>query len=295
MKGYPDRAICDFLEYGWPLGYCGAQLPATQPRNHASALNFAPQVSAYLQTEKTCGAMLGPFKEPLFSFITSPIQTVPKGDTDKRRIVVDLSFPPGSSVNDGIPKQVYLGQPLQLKFPGVDILAANIVQCGTGCLLFKTDLRRAYRQLPVCPLDYPLLGLYWEGEFWTDLRMPFGIRTGAMACQRTSNAVGYMYHEMGHDMVPYLDDYGVASPAAKADEAFSDLLGLINILGLEDAPEKRCPPATKMVFLGIMFDTITMTMHIPAGKVQEILLQPTIARDLRIQQLLSCLMEMGKV
>lgn len=36
-----------------------------------------------------------------------------------------------------------------------------IVQLGSGCLLLKRDLKPAYRQLPIDPFDYPLLGYLW--------------------------------------------------------------------------------------------------------------------------------------
>ena len=183
LINYQDNIICNFLEFGWPVGYTKQTLPVTQVRNHNSALQFPDAVMDYINTEIALEALMGPFDTPPFSPVTSPLQTVPKKGTSKRRIVLDLSFPAGFSVNDGIPPNWYMGQPLQLTYPSVDDLAALIVQHGRGCHMFKADLKRAYRQLPVCPLDYALLGFSWQGHFYTDLRIPFGIRTGAMTCQ----------------------------------------------------------------------------------------------------------------
>jgi len=37
------------------------------------------------------------------SFVASPLNTVAKRDSDERRVIVDLSWLCGTSVNDGIP------------------------------------------------------------------------------------------------------------------------------------------------------------------------------------------------
>ena len=42
-------------------------------------------------------------------------------------------------------------------------------------------------------------------------------------------------------------------------------------LGIESSPEKDSPPATSMVFLGILFDTVAMTLSIPSAKIEELL------------------------
>ena len=55
--------------------------------------------------------------------------------------------------------------------------------------LYKRDLKRAYRQFPVDPLDYPLLGYCLKHSLYFDLVLPMGLRSAAMACQRITNAV----------------------------------------------------------------------------------------------------------
>ena len=42
------------------------------------------------------------------------------------------------------------------------------------------------------------------------------------------------------------------------------------MLGLQTSPEKDCPPSTLMVFAGILFDTISMTLSIPEEKLNEL-------------------------
>ena len=69
---------------------------------------------------------------PARSLITSsfpPMQIV-YSRSGKPRVVVDLSFPVGSSVNDGIPKDTYLGEPFTLRLPGVDAFVDSALAVG---------------------------------------------------------------------------------------------------------------------------------------------------------------------
>ena len=83
----------------------------------------------------------------------SPLHTVQKkkGCDDKRRVVLDLSFPMNSSVNAGIPEDSYLGQYFVIEYPSVVSLAELIVQHHMhphgGCWMLKHDLSSMYRQV----------------------------------------------------------------------------------------------------------------------------------------------------
>ena len=52
------------------------------------------------------GAMIGPFEKVPFKtrVAISPLSTRLKHDSDKRRTILDCSWPVGSSLNDGIDK-----------------------------------------------------------------------------------------------------------------------------------------------------------------------------------------------
>ena len=68
----------------------------------------------FIETENRLGAMLGPFKEPPFTPWTqvSPMMIRPKRYTDKKRVIIDLSYPPGASVNASIRKGQFQGLPM---------------------------------------------------------------------------------------------------------------------------------------------------------------------------------------
>jgi len=81
----------------------------------------------------------------------SPLNSVPKLDTTEWRIILDLSWSVGSSANDGIPSGIYLDREFQLVYPTVDLITDCMASLSSGCLLFKHDLKQAYRQFLVDP------------------------------------------------------------------------------------------------------------------------------------------------
>ena len=79
--------------------------------------------------------------------------TRPKADSDVRRTIIDLSWPKGQAVNDGVGKQLYLGTKFQLKYPSVDSIIRTVNNFGPYCLIFKIDISRAFRHIRIDPGD----------------------------------------------------------------------------------------------------------------------------------------------
>ena len=107
------------------------------------------------------------------------------------------SWPCGSSVNDGIPSGSFLGEFLELSYPTIDAIVSAIISLGRGCMLFKRDLRKVYRQFPVDPHDYHLLGYTWNSPFYFDTVLTVGLRSTAMACQRSTSAITWILNRRG--------------------------------------------------------------------------------------------------
>ena len=129
---------------------------------------------------------------------------MPKKDSEDRRVILDLSFPKGDSVNDHVSKDFYLGERINLTYPGVDDLV--IKTKGRGCLLFKCVLRRAYRLLMIDPGDASLVGYTYNGSYYFDKVLPFGLCSAAFLCQRVASAVRYICQILRILIVNYLDD-----------------------------------------------------------------------------------------
>ena len=63
---------------------------------------------------------------------------MPKRGTLEKRVILNLSFPAGNSVNDLISKEFfYLGDKINLTYPKVDDLVGIIKDKGPDCLIFK--------------------------------------------------------------------------------------------------------------------------------------------------------------
>ena len=236
LLDYHDKIVVDVLKYCWPINYRASQSPHSTMCNHPSALAFPDHVRHYIQTELSFGAIAAPFStNPLHNpSVCSPLQTVPKRGSSKRRVVLDLSFPPTFSVNSGIPWNTYLDSPFKLRLPGIDRLCEFILAKGRDCCVYKKDRQRVYRQFPIDPKDYYLLGF----TFYFDTRCPFGLRTSAMFCQRTTMSVIYIFKQAGFSADIYLDDFYGAECPSLADNAFATLQSILDTLGLASSPEK---------------------------------------------------------
>lgn len=272
LQHYPDNVICDFLEFGWPIGYMSDTLPIFDLRTHRGALTFPDQVNAYLSKEVQLGRIAGPFDKAPFmqGFVLSPLNTVEKRDSEERRVIVDLSWPSGHSVNDGIPSDSYLGAPLSLRYPTIDDIVDAVVTLGRGCYLYKRDLRKAYRQFPVDPKDYPFLGYTWNKQFYFDTVLTMGLRSAAMACQRSTAAVAWVASQQGRVVFTYLDDFIGVSPAFNAQTDFQALSDLLSSLGLQESSEKAYPPSPVMICLGVELNTDALTLSVSPGRLCEL-------------------------
>ena len=87
--------------------------------------------------------------------------------------------------------------------------------------------------------------LHWEYQFYLDISIPFGLRQGTSACQRTTEAVSAIAkEEVGTDTAPYIDDtIGAALPDSPWSH-YQHLLDLMAQLGLDTAPDKCQGPTT---------------------------------------------------
>ncbi len=78
-----------------------------------------------------------------------------------------------------------------------------------------------------------------------------------------------MYCQNGWNAVNYLDDFGGAEGWDKAEEAFQALADVIKACGLEESVPKAWAHMC-MVFLGVKFDTMNMTLSVTKDRIVEI-------------------------
>ena len=89
--------------------------------------------------------------------------------------MIDLNWPIGNSVNSGVSADKYLDTDIILTYPSIDNITDQILKLGKSYEIFKVDISRAFRHVPIDPGDLDLLGLYWNNYF-LDCSVPFGFK-----------------------------------------------------------------------------------------------------------------------
>jgi hypothetical protein len=88
---------------------------------------------------------------PLKNLVCSPLGLVPKNVPGKFRLIHDLSYHKGNSVNSLIPQETST-----VKYDGIDTVIQLVKQFGRHCKLSKCDIEDAFRIIPIHPSDYYL-------------------------------------------------------------------------------------------------------------------------------------------
>ena len=131
------------FQHGSPLRSASSNMP--------SASLHPEVVDQYLTQELAKGRMLGPFPsaDNLPPLHINRFGVIPKGhNTGKWRLITDLSFPSGQSVNDGIDPDL-----CSLSYITVEDIAIMASKLGPGALLAKVDIESAYQLISVHPQD----------------------------------------------------------------------------------------------------------------------------------------------
>ena len=147
LASHPDQryaaCMCQGILYGFRVGFNPASSIRAAAANMRSALDLAEIVQQMIESKVTHGRLaIAP--SPLGTH-TSPLGLIPKPhQPGKFRLIVDLSAPHGSSVNDGIDPSL-----CSLEYATVDQAAILARQTGPGALMSKLDRSSAYRRVPV--------------------------------------------------------------------------------------------------------------------------------------------------
>ena len=137
----------DLPHYGFLIDFDRSCTLLSSNTNYTSALAYPGHISQYIQEEVSFKAMYGPFQQPPFKLHVSPFITREKQNSDRRRVIVDLSWPPNNSVNYRVKKHQYLDSIFQLQYTSIDHITAALKQVGPGSLFYKINVSCAFRHL----------------------------------------------------------------------------------------------------------------------------------------------------
>ena len=277
LQLHPDRGLVRVLlrgiQEGFRVGFRHNQVELKPcGRNLVSAREHPEVVCGYLQEEVSSGRVIdvGDSKTAeSLGMHCSPFGVIPKtGRPGRWRLIVDLSSPEQSSVNDGISKELS-----SLSYLSVDDVIAEVVRRGRGTLMAKMDIKKAYRNVPVHPVDRLLLGMQWRGRVYVDGCLPFGLRSATLLFTAVADALQWVMEARGVAWLGhYIDDF-ITVGAPQADECRANL-GIMNAVcmeaGMPTEQEKEEGPTTVLTFLGIELDSEAMVICLPAGKLHQL-------------------------
>ena len=160
MCNHPDRNkvqhVLNGFRYGFRLGFNPDAVTLKKPKaNCPSVFEHPSIVDNYLAKEVSLSRVSGPLKATALDGLQiSRFGVIPKKDGGWR-LILDLSFPVGHSVNDGINKEEFT-----VTYSRVSDAIALIIKAGRGALMGKVHIKSAYRTIPVRPSDRHLLGMF---------------------------------------------------------------------------------------------------------------------------------------
>ena len=268
LQGY-DPIKASFLIQGLVKGFeIHSSLqsdPSSKYTNHRSAYDNYDSVQAKLNKELASSRIAGPFDFKPPGLIISPLAAVPKKDTSEIRIIHDLSFPLGNSVNSHIPRDH-----CRVEYELLDNCLEIILGLGRGCLMAKADIKSAFRILPIAPSSYHLLGFTWGGSTYVDKSLPMGLSSACAKFESFSSAIQWiLVHKLNvQHMSHILDDFlffGLPS-SRECHVSLQAFLRLAKSINVPIKAEKTVHPTTSAQLHGLLIDTNKMAIILPEDK-----------------------------
>ena len=240
------------------------------PPNHKSACENPEVVAKKIETEIQNGRVIGPFDKPAFQdFICSPLGLVPRKEAGSFRLIHDLSFPKGDSVNSFIPLEFST-----VSYQNIETVI-NLVQVhGFNCLMSKADIQDAFRLIPIHKSDFHLLSFHWRGKFFHDAALPMGASSSCQLFESFSTAIQWILTEKFkiHGISHLLDDFFFVGKTGTSEclTALNTFLSLADNLGIPIKSEKTVYPTTCLIIYGIEIDSKAMVARLPKDKIEKV-------------------------
>lgn len=274
LRNHPDKDYVRYLltgiEHGFQIGIAEDRVFHSASQNMLSAKKNPQIIEDYLAKECAAGNILGPFPLNTLAVHINRFGAIPKKhQPGKWRLITDLSYPEGHSINDAINPEL-----CAMSYITVDQVAKTAVSLGKGALIAKIDIKSAYRLVPICGPDRKWLGMQWNDRLYVDGTLPFGLRSAPKIFSSLADAIEWMAVQEGIEFIfHYLDDFAVLGPpdSLECQRALDILSHTYAILGVPLAPEKQDGPCPVIVLLGIIIDTVKQELRLPEEKLRRLL------------------------
>lgn len=292
LGAYPVPAVArgclNVLAHGAAIGYEGPL--RAYPRQHVANLPMDAVDADLVRASIAPRMVAGQLQATSTAQHVSPIGMVPKGDGG-RRMIHHLSHPRGGeSVNAGIPDAA-----AAISYTSLSGLLDFVAQ-HPGCLVWKSDLRDAFRHVAVAAADAPLIGFTFEGVVYRDTVLTFGGRSSPQIFNRFAELLHWALATLmgpSHFVDHYLDDFfGASDDPTSSTQALQVFFWLCTALGFSVHLGKSVAPSTTVEVLSLVVDTVALRVSLsPARRTKllarcEELLRAGSATLLELQQLL---------
>ena len=272
LQGY-DPAKRKYLVNGFRYGFRLNNIKHTSSDTDkvlTSASKHPLVVDKKLGKEISSNRILGPLKAPPFSdFVISPLGLQPKKTEGEFRVIHHLSYPYGSSINDGIPREH-----ATVQYANISHAIKHILFYGNNSFLAKSDIQSAFRIIPISPLDYKLLGFKWQGNYFFDKCLPMGASSSCQIFEKFSTALQWIIENYISNtrVIHVLDDFlFISDTKEKCEESLRLFLRICKDIGVPISLEKTFGPSNCLPFLGIQLDTNGMFASLPPDKIDKFL------------------------
>ena len=202
--GLKSQYLINGFRSGFQIGCFDLPLQKDVVTNMKCAFEFSHVIDKKLQRELALDRILGPFNEQpaIPSYRISPLGVVPKKVPGEFRVIHNLSYPDGESVNDYIPKEF-----ATVQYATIQNAISVIKEADSIVFMAKVDIEAAFRSIPISPKDSPLLGFQWRGSYYMDAVLPMGCSSSCSIFEAFSSALEWVaMNKLGVTKVVHIID-----------------------------------------------------------------------------------------
>ena len=174
--------ILEGIQLGFRIGFDYANYQChLGKKNMRSAADTPHVVARYLEAECRLGRVITLADIEARSVQTSPFGVISKrGTANGWQLILDLSAPPGHSINEGNDPTKCL-----LKYASIEQAVQICRSVGEAPQLSKLDIKSVYRMVP---------GMRWRGNLYVDTTLPFGLRSAPKVFSAVADALLWVMH-----------------------------------------------------------------------------------------------------
>ena len=193
-----------------------------------------------------------------------------------------------SGVNSAIPKEE-----ATVQYTKFDDVVECCLKVGMHAYLTKTDIKSAFRNIPIAPRDHKFISFRFQGCYFVDKCLPFGLTTSCKIFEQVATALEAIARArlMNQSLDHYLDDFiGCSSGRNPTNHAINTLIQVCESVGMPIARDKTVWATQVIKFLGLLLDTLQQRIFIPDHKVQSLrrkLLHVKSSKTMRLSTLQS--------